>query len=79
MAAGAITDARANYEQAAPIAGAIDALPEKARAIGGVGQCELWEGQNAEAHTSLRRALAFYEQIESPRAKHVIDVLRGNA
>lgn len=41
---------------------------EEARAMEGLGRCQIQDGNPAEATTQLRQALAIYQRIGSPNA-----------
>jgi tetratricopeptide (TPR) repeat protein len=63
--------AKASHERALALARNISALPEEARALEGLGQCELQEGRVGEANRLFREALELYRNIGSTRARHL--------
>jgi len=72
LAADSPADGRVHYEEALEVARTIESLPNQARALEGIGRCQLRDGHSAAAILSLRQALVIYQQIGSPH----IDQLR---
>ena len=71
--------ARAYYERALTVATSIAAQREQARALEGIGWCHADEGNPVQGCGSLRRALAIYQRIGSPRARDVDQALAALA
>ena len=59
------------YEQALAIARDVDVPLEAARALEGIGQCQLRNGHPNQAGPNLREALAIYQRLRSPLAQRV--------
>ena len=72
----AIPDANSHHEKALAIAISITAPVEEARALEGIGRCQLLDGRTAEGVASLRRSLAIFERISSPNAQRVAALLQ---
>jgi len=70
------TQARAHHEQALEIARSISAILEEARALEGIGNCEIHQTKPGDDDGYLRRALGLYRQIGSPHAARVSETLR---
>ena len=68
--------ARAHHEQALEIARSISAILEEARALEGIGNCEIHQTKPGDDDGYLRRALGLYRQIGSPHAARVSETLR---
>lgn len=68
--------ARSSYTAAFAVASSIDALLEQARALEGIGTCDLQEDKPGRDGKSLRRALELYQRIGSPHAGRVERTLR---
>jgi tetratricopeptide (TPR) repeat protein/transcriptional regulator with XRE-family HTH domain len=68
--------ARADHEQALEIARSISAILEEARALEGIGNCEILETGPGYDDVYLRRALGLYQRIGSPHAARVSETLR---
>jgi Tfp pilus assembly protein PilF len=49
---------------------------QEARALEGIGHSHLQDGDPGQAAAHLRRALAIYQRIRSPRAREVEETLR---
>lgn len=64
-------DGIAHHVQALDIARALGTLFEEARALEGIGQCRLQDGQVGEGAGCLRQALALYRRLGSPDAERV--------
>jgi tetratricopeptide (TPR) repeat protein len=71
-----ITDARANFAEALAALDEIRSLPDQARALEGIGRCDLRAGQAPAAASFLREALAIYAGLGSPRAGQIDSLLR---
>ena len=68
-------DARGLVEQALAIAAAIPSPLAEARALEGIGRCDLRDGRTEEGAAALRRALTIYRRIGAPRADAVARAL----
>jgi tetratricopeptide (TPR) repeat protein len=68
--------AQNHHAQALIIARDIGAPLEEARALEGIGHCRLQNGNPGEGADCLRQALAIYQRIGSPRARHLEESLR---
>jgi tetratricopeptide (TPR) repeat protein/transcriptional regulator with XRE-family HTH domain len=68
--------ARDFHEQALRIARDITALLEEARALEGIGTCDIHDAHADHGRVQLRRALEIYQQIGSPFAERVDRTLR---
>jgi tetratricopeptide (TPR) repeat protein/transcriptional regulator with XRE-family HTH domain len=68
--------ARASHEQALSIARSITALLEEARALEGIGNCDIQGAQAEDGSVQLYRALEIYRKIGSPHAVRVDETLR---
>ena len=66
----------AHHQQALEIARSISAILEEARALEGIGNCEILETGPGYDGVYLRRALGLYQQIGSPHAARVSETLR---
>ena len=64
------------HSQALTIAREIGAPLEEARALEGIGQCHLQDGNLAEGAAQLRQALAIYQRIGTPAAQRLQETLR---
>jgi tetratricopeptide (TPR) repeat protein/transcriptional regulator with XRE-family HTH domain len=69
-------DAQAHHRQALDIAAGITAPPEEARALEGIGRCQLLNGETTRGRQTLRQALAIYERINSSNSERVTALLR---
>jgi len=78
LAAGTPSEALALHTQALAIATEIEAPPAQARALEGIGQCQLRLGNTAAGATSLRQALQVYRRIGSANAARVRETLRAH-
>ena len=58
--------AREHHAQALAIARDISAAPEEARALEGIGQARIQDGNLSEATAHLQSALTIYQRIKSP-------------
>lgn len=67
--------ARGLLEQALVIAAAIPSPLAEARALEGIGRCDLRDGRTEEGAAALRRALTIYRRIGAPRADVVARAL----
>jgi tetratricopeptide (TPR) repeat protein len=72
----ATQQARDYHNQAIAIARDIGAPLEEARALEGIGQSHLQDGDPSQAATPLRGALAIYRRIGNPGARRVDETLR---
>jgi tetratricopeptide (TPR) repeat protein len=70
----ATRDAFGRYDEALAIARELGAPLQEARALEGIGEL-LLPGNPAEAAVQLRSALAIYQRIGAPGARHVQDTL----
>ena len=70
-------DAYVQHQQALAIA--IASPPEEARALEGIGRCQLQNDQPAEDAKSLHQALAICQDIGSPDASRVQTLIRNNS
>jgi len=68
-------EARWRYEQAHAIAAGIALPAEEARALEGIGRCQLREPDSSEAAAPLHRALSIYQRIGSRHAQRVAAIL----
>jgi tetratricopeptide (TPR) repeat protein len=73
----ATAQARDQHSQALAIARDISAAPEEARALEGVGNSHLEEGNPSQAVAPLRQALTIYQRIGAPGAERVQETLRS--
>jgi tetratricopeptide (TPR) repeat protein/transcriptional regulator with XRE-family HTH domain len=71
LLSGDLLDAYAYYQRAFLIAREIRSLPAEADALEGAGRCLLRLGKPEVAAMRLRRALAVYERMGSPRAETI--------
>jgi Tfp pilus assembly protein PilF len=62
---------RVHYGQALAIAVGVGSPIEEARALEGIGRCQLRSGREREAITLLSQSLAIYDRIGSPNAQRV--------
>jgi tetratricopeptide (TPR) repeat protein/transcriptional regulator with XRE-family HTH domain len=69
-------EARSSHEQALDIARSITALLEEARALEGIGNCDIQDEDAAHGSMQLCRALEIYRRIGSPNAERVDRTLR---
>jgi tetratricopeptide (TPR) repeat protein/transcriptional regulator with XRE-family HTH domain len=67
--------ARAQYQAAQAIATEISLRAELARALAGVGRCQLAEGQTAAGLDALRQAQSIYAEIGSATAAEITAIL----
>jgi Flp pilus assembly protein TadD len=72
----ATQQARDYHNQANSIACEIGAPLEEARALEGIGQSHLQDGNSSQAIAPLREALAIYQRIGSPGVRRVRETLR---
>jgi len=72
----ATEQARDYHSQALAIARDIGAPLEEARALEGIGDSHLLDGNPSQATAPLRDALAIYQRIKSPGTEHVQGILR---
>lgn len=68
-------DARGLLEQAQAIAIAIPSPLAEARALEGLGRCDLRDGRTEDGATALRQALTIYQRIGAPRTDVVARAL----
>jgi transcriptional regulator with XRE-family HTH domain len=78
LASATPAEALGQHEQALAIATGIASSLETARALEGIGRSLLADGQPATGAGRLREALAIYQQIGSPRRRHVEQTLHGS-
>src|SRR5262249_62074144 len=71
LRASAAEQARDQHTRALAIARDIKAAPEQARALEGIGNVLLREGNPGQATAYLRQALAIYQRIGAPGAHRV--------
>ena len=71
--------ARGQHTQALAIARDIGAAPEEARALEGIGQAHIEDGNLSEGTAHLQQALTIYQRIKSPSAERVQETLRQYA
>jgi len=76
LAAGDRDEARERHERALKIATELGSLPEEAHALEGIGRCLHDQRQPIAAEAHLRRALALYERVGSPKVQEIRDTLR---
>jgi tetratricopeptide (TPR) repeat protein/transcriptional regulator with XRE-family HTH domain len=69
--------ARDSYERALLICRGITAPLEEARALEGLGRCDLRDGQPSQATDRLRQALSIYRRLGSPDSRRVEGLLRS--
>ena len=67
--------ARTQYQAAEAIATEISLRAELARALAGVGRCQLAEGLTAEGRNALRQARSMYAEIGSATAAEITAIL----
>jgi hypothetical protein len=60
------------------IAGDIRATPEEARALEGLGQAHLHDGNPGQAATRLRQALTIYHRIGAPAARRGQETIQNH-
>ena len=72
-------EARAFFEAALAISTDIAAIPEKARALEGIGRSYVEGGDNIKAAAHLHEALAIYRRIGSGRAKQIDHLAKKEA
>jgi Tfp pilus assembly protein PilF len=75
LASAETAAARERFEEALAITASIAAHPEEARALEGIGLCDLRDGQLTQATERLGRALEIYQRIGSPAAARVQETL----
>ena len=78
LAANTPSVGRGHHEEALAVALAIESLPNQARALEGIGRCQLGDGYPDAAAAPLREALDIYQRIGSPQADRLHDVIREN-
>jgi tetratricopeptide (TPR) repeat protein len=71
--------ARDQHTRALAIGRDISAAPEEARALEGIGQAHIHDGNLSEGTACLRQALTIYQRINSPSAQRVQETLRQYA
>ena len=76
LRSSATSPARDHHTQALAIARDISAPPEEARALEGIGNGHLRDGNPSEAAAHLQQALAIYQRIGAPEAKRTEETLR---
>jgi len=76
LASSRPAEALTEFEHALAIARSIVSPLEEARAVEGIGRCQLKEGQTGYGVASLRKALAIYARIGSANGKRVETALR---
>jgi hypothetical protein len=70
--------AREHHGQALAIARQFGVPLEEARALEGTGRSHLHDGDHDQAIVFLRQALAIYQRIGAPAARHVCDTLASH-
>jgi tetratricopeptide (TPR) repeat protein len=65
-----------HHEQALAIVRGMSAILEEARALEGIGTCDIHDGHPGQARTHLRRAMELYHHLGSPYATRVGETLR---
>jgi Tfp pilus assembly protein PilF len=78
LAADAPADGRVYHEEALALARTIESLPEQARALEGIGRCQLHDDHFTAATSPLRDALIIYQSISSPHADRLRNVITEN-
>jgi tetratricopeptide (TPR) repeat protein len=68
--------AREHHTQALAIARDPGAPQEEARALEGIGRCDIQDGNPGEGGAKLRQALSIYQRIGAPDAQRVQETLR---
>jgi tetratricopeptide (TPR) repeat protein len=66
---------RAHYEAAIAIASEIGARPEEARALEGIGQCDIRDGRSQDGSALLQQAQDIYHEMGSPKAQRLAEAL----
>jgi tetratricopeptide (TPR) repeat protein len=64
-------DARSYHTQALSVAREVNAAYQEARALEGIGRCQIEEGNPGQGVAQLRQALAIYRRIGAPEAQRV--------
>lgn len=67
--------ARDQHSRALTVARDISAAPEEARALEGIGNSHLQEGNPSQAVAPLRQALTIYQRIGAPGAERVQETM----
>src|SRR5262249_22163136 len=70
--------AHGQHTRALAIARDIGAAPEEARALEGIGNTYLREGNPAQAAAHLQRALTIYQRMGAPAAQRVQETLQNH-
>ena len=68
-------EARPYYDRALALAVTIAAQHEQARALEGLGLCQISDGQPQQGRDLLRQALTVYQRIGSPQARNLENML----
>jgi Tfp pilus assembly protein PilF len=68
--------ARDHHAQALAITRDIDLPLQRARALEGIGNCHLHDGNFGQAAAPLRQALAIYQRIGNPGDRRIQETLR---
>jgi hypothetical protein len=76
LAPGPPRQARQRHTQAFAIARDFGIPLEEARALEGIGQAHLQDGNRSDGQAHLRQALAIYQRIGAPAVLRVKDTLR---
>src|SRR5262249_27793227 len=71
--------AREQHTRALAIARDISAAPEEARALEGIGNSHLQEGNPSQAAGYLQQALTIYHRIGTPGAQRIEETLRHHS
>ena len=71
----ATSQARDQHSQALAITRDVGAAPEEARALEGIGNSHLHDGNPRPAAENLRQALAIYQSIGTPAAQRIAETL----
>lgn len=76
LASAEVAEARVRHEKALAIAADVGSALDEARALEGIGRCQLRDGRTDQAAELLRRALTIYRQTGSQYASRVESLLR---
>ncbi len=77
LRASAISHAHDQHTRALAIASDISAAPEEARAVEGLGQALIQDGNHNNGLDCLRQALTIYHRTGAPAAQRVRETLRN--
>ena len=78
LAADTPSEGRVHHGEALAVARTIESLPNQARALEGIGRCQLHDGYSDAATAPLHEALVIYQRIGSPHADRLRNVIREN-